>query len=96
MLQHDEMYFYAPYSRGGGLDSKIFDLETVVNAALSTGRIPIINTVVSSQKHRLDNVEEKAPIHWDSYIDLSATKVLKVESDGIIKEIPDTLRYVYE
>ena len=96
MLQHDEMYFYVPYNKGGGLDSKIFDLEMVANAALSTGRIPIINTVVSSIKHRLDNIEEKAPIHWDRYIDLSATKVLKVESDGTIKEIPDTLRYVYE
>ena len=96
MLQHDGMYFYAPYSKGGGLDSKMFDLETVVNAALSTGRLPIINTVVSSQHHRLDNINEKVPIHWDSYIDLSETKVLKVESDGITKEIPDTLRYVYE
>ena len=96
MLQHDGMYFYTPYSKGGGLDSKMFDLEMVINVALSTGRIPIINTVVSSQKHRLDNINEKASIHWDSYIDLSATKVLKVESDGIIKEIPDTLRYVYE
>ena len=96
MLQHDGMYFYAPYSRGGGLDAKIFDLEAAINVALSTGRIPIINTVASSKCHKLDNIKKKRPIHWDSYIDLSATKVLKVESDGTIKEIPDTLRYVYE
>ena len=68
----------------------------VVNVALSIGRIPIINTVVSSQRHRLDNIKGKVSIHWDSYIDLSATRVLKVESDGTIKEIPDTLRYVCE
>ena len=96
MLQHKEKYLFIPYVKGGGLDSKTYDLELILYTALSMGRIPIINEMVSSPRHRLDNKEEKAPIYWDKYINLSATKILKVEPHGAIKEFPDTLQYIYE
>ena len=96
MLQHPEKYLYIPYVRGGGLDSKILDLELTINAALSMKRIPILREENTSRIHRLDKVGEDHPINWDKYIDLSETIILKVDSSGAIKEIPDTLHYVYE
>ena len=96
MLQHPGKYLYIPYVKGGGIDSKILDLELTINAALSMKRIPIIREVSSTMAHRLDKVEEEYSINWDRYIDLPKTIILKVDSDGAIKEIPDTLQYVYE
>ena len=96
MLQHKEKYLFIPYVKGGGLDSKIYDLEIILYTALSMGRIPIINEMVSPPIHRLDNKKVKMPIYWDKYMNLSAAKILKVEPCGAIKESPDTLRYIYE
>ena len=96
MLQHPEKYLYIPYVKGGGLDSKILDLELTINVALSMKRVPIIREDCTSRAHRLDKVGEGYPINWDRYIDLSETIILKVDSGGVIKEIPDTLQYVYE
>ena len=96
MLQRDRNYLYSPYHKAGGLDSKIQDLELLINTALSVRRIPIINEEVSSHIHRLDNIKIPEPIIWDRYIDLSATKIFKVEPDRAIKKVSDTLRYIYQ
>ena len=96
MLQHPEKYLYIPYNRGGGLDSKLWDLEIIINAALSMRRVPIIKEMATSKRHRLDNMKKSAVIDWDKYIDLSATKILKAEPNEVVKEIPDTLQYVFE
>ena len=96
MLQHAEKYLYIPYTKGGGLDSKLWDLEIIFNAALSMKRIPIIKEEVSSQRHRLDKEENIHGIDWDKYIDLSKPKILKIEPGGTVRELSDTLRYVYE
>ena len=96
MLQHPEKYLYIPYVRGGGLDSNLWDLERIVNVALSMRRVPIIKKMATSYNHRLDRVKKDACINWDKYIDLSKAKILKTESDGVLKEILDTLQYVYE
>ena len=96
MLQHPEKYLYIPYVRGGGLDSSLWDLEIMINAALSMRRVPIIKEMATSKNHRLDNMRKNTVINWDKYIDLSATKILKAEPNGVVKEIPGTLQYVYE
>ena len=95
MLQHKEKYLYAPYIRGGGLDSKILDLEIISNTALSIGRIPILNEEKSSSSHRLDNKKRGSTIDWEKYIDLSASQILKV-GDGTTEEIPWALQYVHQ
>ena len=96
MLQHPEKYLYIPYGRGGGLDSNLWDLEIIINAALSMRRVPIIKEMATSKNHRLDNIEKDAVINWDKYIDLSATKILRAKPNGAVKRIPGTLQYVYE
>ena len=96
MLQRDRNYLYSPYHKAGGLDSKIQDLELLINAALSTRRIPIINEEITDPNHRLDNINIPEPIIWDRYINLSATKIFKVEPGQVIKKVPDTLRYIYQ
>ncbi len=96
MLQHTEKYLYIPYSKGGGLDSKLWDLEIIVNVSLSMKRIPIINEEVTSDRHRLDKEKNIHSINWDKYIDLSETKILNTGPNGLLREIPDTLQYVYE
>ena len=96
MLQHPEKYLYIPYVKGGGLDSNLWDLEIIINVALSMRRVPIIKEMVTSKNHRLDRVEKNACINWDKYIDLSATKILKAEPNEVVKEILGTLQYVYE
>ena len=95
MLQHKEKYLYVPYIRGGGLDSKLLDLEIKINTALSIGRIPILNEERSSVAHRLDNKKEELTIDWDKYIDLSATQIFKV-GDGTTEEVSESLQYVYQ
>ena len=97
MLQHPEKYLYIPYVQGGGLDSKLWDLEIIINAALSMKRIPIIKEMQIYKFNRSDNMEQDAFIDWDKYIDLSKAKILRTKPDGAsTKEIPDTLQYVYE
>ncbi len=96
MLQHPEKYLYIPYVREGGLDSHLWNLEKIFNAALSMNRIPIIKEMATVKGHRLDNMKKDASINWDKYIDLSKAKILKAESGRAFKEIPDTLQYVYE
>ena len=96
MLQHPEKYLYIPYDKSGGLDSKLWDLEIIVNAALSMRRVPIIKEISTSARHRLDNMRKDAFINWDRYIDLSKAKILRAEPDRVLKEIPDTLQYVFE
>ncbi|MCY4260018.1 MAG: hypothetical protein OXC91_07115 [Rhodobacteraceae bacterium] len=96
MLQHPEKYLYLPYVRGGGLDSKLWDLEIIINAALSMNRIPIIKEMQIYRFNRSDNMEQDTSINWDKYIDLSKAKILKTEPSGASKEIPHTLQYVYE
>ena len=96
MLQHPEKYLYIPYVRGGGLDSSLWDLEIMINAALSMRRVPIIKEMATSKNHRLDNMRKNTVINWDKYIDLSATKILKAEPNEVVKEILGTLQYVYE
>ena len=97
MLQHPEKYLYIPYVQGGGLDSKLWDLEIIINAALSMKRIPIIKEMQIYRFNRSDNMEQDAFIDWDKYIDLSKAKILRTKPDGAsTKEIPDTLQYVYE
>ena len=86
MLQQNGKYFYASSgSETGSIDSKILDLELLIKTALSMKRIPVI------RQDRVSNV----PIDWKQYIDLSKTRVFKVES-GKIRELPDTLQYIYE
>ena len=96
MLQHPEKYLYIPYVRGGGLDSHLWNLEKIFNAALSMNRIPIIKEMATVKGHRLDNMKKDASINWDKYIDLSKAKILKAEPNKVVKEISDTLQYVYE
>ena len=96
MLQHPEKYLYIPYVKGGGLDSKLWDLEIAINAALSMQRIPILREEQSSSSHRLDGVKKTYPINWDKYLNLSRTVILKVDSNRVITKIPHTLQYVYE
>ncbi len=96
MLQHPEKYLYIPYVKGGGLDSKLWDLEIIINTALSMKRVPIIKEMQIYKFNRSDNMEQDAFINWDKYIDLSKAKILRAEPDGVLKEIPDTLQYVYE
>ena len=94
MLQRSEKYFYAPYRQGkGGIDSKICDLELIISTALSMKRIPIIKEGLFPVMH--DGRITDIPINWERYIDLLRTRILKAES-GRIKELPDTLRYIYE
>ena len=86
MLQQNGKYFYASGSNEtGSIDSKILDLELLIKTALSMKRIPVI------RQDRVSNV----PIDWKQYIDLSKTRIFKVES-GKIRELPDTLQYIYE
>ena len=96
MLQHPEKYLYIPYITDGGLDSNLWDLERIVNAALFMRRVPIIKEAVTPKSHRLDNIRKSAVINWDKYIDLSKTEILRTESSGVSEEIPDTLQYIYE
>ena len=96
MLQHPDKYLYIPFSAGGGLDSLIYDLELTINVALSMKRIPIIQTFETSAKHRLDNIGNNFAVDWNSYINLSETKILAVTPGRAIKEISDTLQYVYK
>ena len=96
MLQQSGKYLYLSYEYDGGLDSKTYDLELLIKVALSLGRIPIIKETQTSFHHRLDDVKQDVPINWDDYINLSDTKILKTEPDGTIKELPDTLQYIYE
>ena len=97
MSQHPEKYLYIPYVKGGGLDSKLWDLEIIINAALSMKRIPIIKEMQIYRFNRSDNMEQDASINWDKYIDLSKAKILRTKPDeASTKEIPDTLQYVYE
>ena len=60
MLQHPEKYLYIPYVRGGGLDSHLWNLEKIFNAALSMNRIPIIKEMATVKGHRLDNMKKDA------------------------------------
>ena len=95
MMQKSGQYLYVPYRKGGGIDAILLHLERIINIALSLGRIPILKEMKSSSQHRLDNRNEKVLINWDRYIDLSATKILKVK-DGITEEVPEALQYVYQ
>ena len=96
MLQRPEKYLYIPYVRGGGLDSNLWELERMINAALSMRRVPVIKEMATVIGHRLDNMKKDAPINWDKYINLPKAKIFKTEPGVVFKEIPDTLQYVYE
>ena len=96
MLQHPDKYLYIPMSTPGGLDSLIYDLELTINTALSMKRIPIIQKFETSRKHRLDNIKKNSVVDWNRCINLSETKILAVTPDRAIKEISDTLQYVYK
>ena len=75
------------------MGSKVRNLELTINTALSVKRIPIIRENKVSVVR--NGVVEKVPIDWERYVDLSATKIFKVES-GRIKELSDTLQYIHE
>ncbi len=96
MLQHSDKYLYFPYEYDGGLDSKTYDLVLLIRVALSLGKIPIIKQARTSFIHRLDDIEQDVSIDWDEHINLSAVKILETTSEGTIKELPETLRYVHE
>ncbi len=96
MLQRSDKYLYFSYEYDGGLDSKTYDLVSLIRVALSLGRIPIIKEARTSFAHRLDDIEQDVSIDWDEHINLSAVKILETTSDGTIKELSETLRYVHE
>lgn len=96
MLQQSGKYLYLSYEYDGGLDSKIYDLDLLIKVSLSLRRIPIIKEAKTSSNHRLDDINQDVSIDWDRYINLSGAGILKTEFDGTIKELPDTLQYVYE
>ena len=92
MLQENGKYFYVPYGQEEGrIESKIHNLELIISTALSMKRIPIIE----EEKFSLicDGCAMSASINWEQYIDLSKTRILKIESGGI-KELSDTLCYL--
>ena len=92
MLQESGKYFYVPYGqKQGGIVSKIHYLELIISIALSMKRIPIIE----EEKFFLicDGCAMSTSINWKQYIDLSKTRILKIESGGI-KELSDTLYYL--
>ena len=94
MLQQNGKYLYASCGkRDGSIDSKILDLELLIKTALSMKRIPVIRQDRISAVH--NKSVKNVPIDWKQYIDLSKTRILKVES-GKIEELPDTLQYIYE
>ena len=94
MLQQNGKYFYASCSNEtGSIDSKILDLELLIKTALSMKRIPVIRQDRISAVH--NKSVKNVPIDLKQYIDLSKTRIFKVES-GKIKELPDTLQYIYE
>ena len=92
MLQESEKYFYAPCrQKEGSIESKIHDLKLIISIALLMRRIPII------EEGRLplicDGRATSTSINWEQYLDLSKTRILKIES-GDIKEFPDTFCYL--
>ena len=94
MLQQDEKYLYLSSKRiDQRIGSKICELESVINIALSVKRIPVIS------EHRVSAINNKPlsdkPIGWERYINLPATKLLKVEA-GEIRELSETLQYVHQ
>ncbi len=92
MLQESGKYFYVPCGKEEeSIDSKIRDLELIISIALSMKRIPIIE----EEKFSLicDGCAISTSINWEQYIDLSKTRILKIESGGI-KELSDTLCYL--
>ena len=93
MLQQSGKYFYASYREEGGLDSKICDLEIIISIALSLKRIPIIKESKVSAMYNA--AAENVPIDWERYINLTETRILRVEQ-GRIKELPNTLQYIHE
>ena len=93
MLQQSGKYFYASCREAGGIDSKICDLEIIINIALSMKRIPIIRESKVSVMYNTS--AEKVPIDWERYINLAETRILRVEQ-GRIKELPNSLQYIHE
>ena len=95
-MQEQGKYLYTPYLKRGGLDSVIGDIVTLIQAALTMKRIPIIKQRVTARTHRLDKSRKKRYIDWERYIDLSRTKIFKVGPKGSIKELAITLQYIHE
>ena len=94
MLQQNGKYLYVSYEKEEGrIDSKIRDLELLINTALSMKRIPVIrqDRILVTHNNSVKNV----PIDWKQYIDFPKTRILKIES-GKIRELPDILQYIYE
>ena len=96
MLQQSDKYFQILHGTNEAtIDSKICDLELTVKIALSMKRIPIIREDDVSGITQYSKLARNVSIDWERYINLSGTRILQVES-GKIKELPDTLQYIYE
>ena len=96
MKQEEGKYLYIPYTGHGGIDTCISSLRQPIQVALSMERIPIIMKNLSDSAHRLDELNKETVVDWKQYFDLSKTRIFKIGTNGSIKELSDTLQYVYE